>query len=338
MEISKEDFLLQGARLNIPAAQMDALWDALAKSESTSPSGGLSKVIFYLGALIVISAMTWFLGLGWEWFGGGGIFLIASLYAISLATLGAFLWHKDDLKVPAGLLITIAVCLVPLAIYGLEEYWGIWPENNPGEYVDFYSRIKGSWIFMEIGTILAGLLALYFFPFAFLLVPLFVAGWFLILDFIALVTNKEFPWELTNSVAMCYGGLLMVLGYLLDKAKKENFAFWSWLFGTFAFWGSFLNLVWDKHEIFLILFLLVNLVMIVGSIVLQRKVLLVFGGIGVFSYLAHLAYDLFQNSIWFPFILSFIGLAVIYLGVLYQRNRSLIEKKVTEFMSHFSKN
>jgi len=273
----------------------------------------------------------------WAWFGGGGIFLIASIYAISLAALGAYLWTKNDLKTPAGLLITIAVCLVPLAIYGLEDFFGVWPENDPGEYVGFYSKIKGSWILMETGTILAGLIALNYYSFPFLLVPLFTAGWFLILDLIALISTKEFPWELTNSVTMAYGAILMVLGYFLDKAKKINFAFWSYLFGTVAFWGSFLNLVWDKHEIYLILFLLVNLIMIVSSIVLQRKVLLVFGGLGVFAYLTHLAYDLFENSILFPFILSFIGLGIIYLGILYQRNRVLIDRKVTDFMSHFSK-
>jgi len=64
MEISKEDFLLQGEHLNIPAEKMDELWNSLAKNESSN--SGLSKVIFYLGALIVISAMTWFFGHGLE--------------------------------------------------------------------------------------------------------------------------------------------------------------------------------------------------------------------------------------------------------------------------------
>lgn len=43
------------------------------------------------------------------------------------------------------------------------------------------------------------------------------------------------------------------------------------------------------------------------------------GCIGVAMYLGHHAYDLFKDSLLFPFVLTFIGLAVIGLGIKWQK-------------------
>ena len=48
----------------------------------------------------------------------------------------------------------------------------------------------------------------------------------------------------------------------------------------------------------------------------------VFGGLGVLIYLSHLAFDLFEDSNWFPLVLCAIGFAVIYCGVLWQRHEA----------------
>ena len=48
---------------------------------------------YYLGALVVISAMTWFMTLGWERFGGGGILAISLSYAVVLVVPGGLRWR-----------------------------------------------------------------------------------------------------------------------------------------------------------------------------------------------------------------------------------------------------
>ena len=48
------------------------------------------------------------------------------------------------------------------------------------------------------------------------------------------------------------------------------------------------------------------------------------------GYIGHLAYSVFKDSLLFPFVLTLIRLLVIYLGVMYQRHHSLIEKFVRE--------
>jgi hypothetical protein len=45
----------------------------------------------------------------------------------------------------------------------------------------------------------------------------------------------------------------------------------------------------------------------------------------VFGYVGHLAWEIFEDSLLFPFALSAAGLAIIALGILYARNRDRIE-------------
>lgn len=328
MEISKDDFFSLSNGLEIPPEKAENLWKSLeGRSKSPQPLV-FSKVIYYLGALIVIGAMTWFMGLSWELFGGGGIFLIASIYAVFSALLGARLWQKKDLRVPAGLLITIAVCMVPLAIYGLENYFGIWLEEGTEPYSHFFARVEGRWIFMEIGTILAGLIALRFFSFPFLTVPIIFSLWFFSLDVVPLILGKNPPWQQTSWITLFFGLGLILVGYLSDLYQKEKYAFWCYLFGVFFFWISLGSLVWDKTEAIWLIYLGINVVLMIVSILLQRKIFLVFGALGIFFYLSHLAYDVFEDLLWFPFVLSFLGFALIYVGFLYQKNAKWIENSI----------
>jgi hypothetical protein len=54
----------------------------------------------------------------------------------------------------------------------------------------------------------------------------------------------------------------------------------------------------------------------------------VFGAAGVFGYVGHLAWEMFEDSLLFPFVLSTAGLAIIALGILYAKNRDRIEENV----------
>lgn len=67
----------------------------------------------------------------------------------------------------------------------------------------------------------------------------------------------------------------------------------------------------------------------VGAI-LSRRVFVVFGGLGATGYLGHLAHDVFKDSMMFPFVLTIVGLGVIYLGIVWQRHEELISRKLRE--------
>lgn len=63
--------------------QADALLDFIKNQPEQNPSFNFTNVLYYLGGLIAIGAMTLFMNLGWETFGGWGIFYLSLLYAIA---------------------------------------------------------------------------------------------------------------------------------------------------------------------------------------------------------------------------------------------------------------
>src|SRR5216683_7281858 len=147
---------------------------AAAAGASPAPQrrfNGLN-VAYYFGALLVIGAMGWLMNLGWESFGGRGIFLIATLYAFFFTLAGLRLLAQPQTRTPGGLLVTMAVCMTPLAVYGLERMTGLWPGADPGEYRGFLPWIRGGWFAMEAATVLAGLIALRKVRFPFLVAPI----------------------------------------------------------------------------------------------------------------------------------------------------------------------
>jgi hypothetical protein len=58
----------------------------------------------------------------------------------------------------------------------------------------------------------------------------------------------------------------------------------------------------------------------------------VFGGLGSAGYVGHLAYEVFKDSMVFPFVLTAIGLGVIYLGILWQRHEQAITSRLRAFL------
>jgi hypothetical protein len=115
----------------ISEGQAEDLWRVLERRNTHRPRFDLPHVAYYFGALVVIGAMTWFMTLGWERFGGGGMFAISLTYALGFVVAGGLLWRDEGLRVPGGLLVTAAVCMTPLAVYGFEEMTGCGCRKRP---------------------------------------------------------------------------------------------------------------------------------------------------------------------------------------------------------------
>jgi hypothetical protein len=241
---------------------------------------------------------------------------------------GGLLWRDKGLKVPGGLLVTAAVCMTPLAVYGFERMTGVWLQGAPGEYEDFYDYIKGGWFPMEVGTVGAGLAALRFFRFPFLTAPIAFALWFMSMDLTPLIYGRlYYEAQGYQLVSLVFGLIVLVGAYLVDRRTEEDYAFWGYLFGMFAFWGG-LTMFEGGSELDWCIYGLINAGLIPLSVLLQRRVFVVFGAMGVFGYVGHLAWEIFEDSLLFPFALSTAGLAIIALGILYAKNRDRIEGTV----------
>ena len=279
-------------------------------------------VVYYIGALLILSAFGWFLGSQWDALGHSGIFIVSSCYALLFIFLGHVIYFREKYPVAGGLLFTCAVGMVPLIVYSLEAMTGIWPNKNPGAYHDYYVWINGSWIVMELATILASLAALRKIKSSFLVMPAAIAFWFLSMDIAEIVISGQLASEARSWVSVIVGVLILAIAYGVDKISEGvDFAFWIYLAGLLSFWGGLTSLP-SHNELGKFIYCLINLGLIASSLKLQRKSFAVFGAFGLFGYLGHLAWDVFKDSYFFPMALAFIGVMMIVGTVQYQKNYS----------------
>ena len=305
--------------------QASQLWIVLAGKSTARPKFDAAHVAYYAGAVLVLGAMGWFMTTAWAAIGGASLVVIATLYAAAFWFAGERLW-RQGLTVPGGLLFTLAVWMVPLAVYGLESATGWWPQGDPGAYRGYYDWVKGSWLAMEIATIAAGVLAVRARPFAFITFPIGLALWFMSMDLTPLLFGKaDFTWDDRKIVSVCFGLAVLLVSYLADLRNRlrEDFAFWGYLFGLLAFWGG-LTMMNGGSEVSRLLYCLVNVGLVVLSVLLRQRAFLVFGAFGVLGYVGHLASRVFADSFSFPVVLTALGVGIIYLGVWYQRNGARI--------------
>lgn len=328
MELKRSQLMEAAERGLISVEQAAALWGFLGERNREVPSFRATHILYYLGGLIAIGAMSLFMTLGWEAFGGWGIFAIALTYGLGALWLTGFLLERKGLPIPAGILGALVVALTPLAIYGLQEGLGWWAEGFV--YRDYHVFIDWRWLFMELATLAVGALMLRRYRLPFLFMPVAVTLWYLSMDLAPFLFGvDDLTWELRKRVSLVFG--LLMIGFALwvdlrDRTDKD-FAFWIYLFGVLAFWGG-LSLLRSESELGKLFYLCINLGMIFFGALLSRRVFAVFGGLGVAGYLGHLAYDLFADSLLFPFVLSAVGLLVIYGGILWQRHEARLSAAV----------
>jgi hypothetical protein len=322
--------LQQAAReVGLSPAQEEALWTTLDRNAARTGATtrfSFSNVAYYFGALVIIGAMGWFMTSAWDLFSGYGLTAIAACYALLYLLIGHRFWHEPDRRVPGGLLITAAVCMVPLAVFGLEKATGFWPASDPGAFTRFHPYINGSWLLMELATVLAGLFALRRWRFPFLTAPIAYALWYCSMDLPELLVRHPYGWEEKKLISTIFGLLMIAGAYASDLRRRgADFVFWGYLYGLMAFWGG-LTVMDSGSELAKLGYCLVNLGLIFASLLLRRVTFIVFGALGVFGYLGHLSYSVFKDSFVFPFALGALGIAIIYAGVHYQRQREKIEQ------------
>lgn len=186
---------------------------------------------------------------------------------------------------------------------------------------------------MELGTLIVGAIVIWRYKYPFLIMPIAVTLWYMSMDVADLVKGEEADFALGALVSM-YFGLVMVLFTLwLDfrSQGKSDYAFWLYIFGVMALWGGMTAQDPDS-EFSRFLYLCVNLVMVGLGVIIIRRVFVVFGAMGASLYVAHLAFDVFEGSWLFPIALTAIGLLIIYLGVLWQKNEKAITEKTRSIL------
>src|SRR6266581_3949219 len=254
--------------------------------DGAEPRFSFVHVLYYLGGMIAIGAMSLFMTLGWNALGGWGGFVTAVLYAMLALSLTHWFIERKQLEIPAGITATLAVVTVPLAIFAAQ-------------------------------------------------MPIAVTLWYMSMDLVPFLLGQEhvYDWEIRKFISAYLGLAMTLVAFWVDLRSRfsRDYAFWLYLFGVLTFWGG-LSLMNSGSELGKLAYCGINVLMILIGAALQRRVFAVFGGLGVAGYLGHLSYKVFKDSLIFPLALSVVGLAIIGLGVLWQRREAQWSARLRGFL------
>jgi hypothetical protein len=281
-----------------------------------------------------MGAMPLFMSLEWERLGGGAVVAIALVYCTLAMLLTEWLLARHRLSIPAGIAATFAVVMLPVAVLGVQQLWGLWSPEGAAAWIwpVRQADIDGRLLMMQCATLLAAGVALWRYRLPFLVMPVALTLWFISMDLTRIFMGApsfvvfSHPGDV---VSVCLGVLITVLAVFVDVrySKTQDFAFWLYLLGVLSLWVGLSSMVWDKplHTFF---YCFVNLVLIALGAALSRRVFAVVGAIGVASYLGYVSHTLFADSLVFPVVLTLIGLAVVVAGVVWQRHEAAIGERL----------
>lgn len=328
MKITRPDLDRAEAANVLQPGQADALWAFLAAQPETSAQFRFAHVLYYLGGMIAISAMSLFMTVGYTTFGPGSLTVFAIAYGFLAWRIGVWFLDTKKLLIPAGILLTLATVLVPLAVFGVEAAMGQWEHGT--RYSDYHEFIDWRWLLMELATLAVAAVMLWRYRLPFMTMPLAVTLWYMSMDvaeWIIMGLSTEpgdwsRDWLLRKWVSVAFGFGMLALALVVDLRSRHargDYAFWLYLFGLLAFWGGLSSMDSDS-EVGKLIYCGINLGLIFIGAVLARRAFAVFGGIGLTGYLGHLAYVVFRDSLTFAFVLSLLGLGVVFAGVWWNKH------------------
>lgn len=296
----------------------------------TGPKFSFTNTLYYFGGMVAIGAMSLFMTLGWQSFGPWGLTLISLGYLLACLKVADHLRGRH-LPVPAGILATLAVVLVPLVVWAVQNGLGWWPPGGSNSYSAYHTHINWRWLTLEFATLAAGVVMLWRYRLPFMVMPIAVTLWYMNMDVAHAIWSNagQWDWQFTRDVSLVFGIATVFMALWVDVRSRraaepewrQDYAFWLYLFGTLMFWGG-LSLRDSHSELGKLVYCVINLVLVFAGAALGRRVFTVFGGLGVAIYLGHLSYKVFGDSLMFPFTLSLLGLGVIGLGIWWQRHEA----------------
>lgn len=332
--VAKAQLDAAAAVAGVSEQQSQALWAELEQRCRASWSGpSLSGVVTFTGGLLVLSAVTWLIGTQLLVFGES---LPAFVLMLMLAFWGgghAF-WAQPRTRVIGGLLLTVALALVPLLVWSLHDFADWHPLGDLGGYSGFYRWIESGWLTLELVTLAASAAMLYRYPFPFMTLIPAVMIWFVAMDLtlivmevLALGSGWDLYFEARRATSMIVGAAIIGAAWYLDLRTRRDFQFWLYLAGMTAFWGG-LTSGDPSGELAVVGYGLVNAALVVFAVYLRRRVIMVYGGIGIALALGTLGFTYFNSSLGFIFVLGGLGLGLMALGNVLLQRRAEFERRV----------
>lgn len=343
MMLKREDLQAAADAGVLDPREIDGLLAFLSQrdqqAQRSTPRFSGTHVLYYLGGMLAISAASLFATLAVEALGMLALLVLSVLYALAAIGLAVVL-EKRGLGIPAGIFATLAIALVPLAVFALQHVLGFWADGLTAEhYRDYHRYIDWRWILMELSTLAAGVLLLWRFRYPFLTMPIAVTLWYMGMDIVpALLLQASggsvevfagAAWQLRKVISLVFGLVMLLIAFFVDLRSRhdKDYAFWLYLFGLMTFWGA-LSMMGSGRLAGKLVYLALNVGLVFIGAVLGRRVFAVFGGIGIAIVLGDLSWNLFKDSFAFVLVLTLLGFALIATGVWWSKREAEISERL----------
>jgi hypothetical protein len=268
-------------------------------------------------------------------FGGVGLLVNACVYGLFFAFTAWYLTTKRKKRTAGGIAALIAVFMVPFAACGIEQLFGVWPDNLE-MFQGYNFWLYGSWLMIELSTVGVGFIVLAFVRFSFVIIPVLLALWHFTMDISAVITQQPHTnFESARIGSVVYGILLLCVSIYLDRRTKEDFSFWGYLFGLTALFVG-LSSIEISSLSYIIIFISISLFSLIIAPFLERRIFLFFGAAALFASISYFLNGLFEDTVVLFFCIVALASVFISIIMLYVRNEYLMykgyEKKLPAFI------
>ncbi len=287
----------------------DRVWCELT-ARATNPFDG-RRMIMWFGGVLALLASTIFLGTAGISFGVLGFGASLAAVMLMLISGGWFLTSKGH-HFAGGLLATLFSGLVPLLVFSISDLLGVHAQY--ADYSSFYSYISSQWVWMEVATILVGMIVVWRFDFGFATLPPALAAYFFVMD--AGVGLFDFGFATLSMVlGLVLGTAMVLVGVWFEKIDKPGHATWLLIYGlsSILFGANELSSS-DTAQALIYLGLGLSFLLLGWSI--ERGIPVTIGALAVTSALAYLTYDVFDGSIVFSLCVFAVGVAIVVAATL----------------------
>jgi len=292
-----------------------------------------AEIMEFIGFLVMMVA-AWYLMDAVVAIGGYIQAATAIVYAIIFGGIGHYVWTKRGDRVDGSVGLGIAVLMMPLAIYGLQDALGMWGKvDEVRTAVSFSSWIESGWVLMELATIIAAVVALVFYRSSLLISILVIAVWLMCVDTLRWFTGADWSnLETVQHVAIPFGLVVIFAAVIVNlRQKTGDHARWLYIYGVTMFWVG-ITFPPNSFEINLVTYCVLNVVLLLLGVFLGRSVFAMLGVVGIAFFLLDLVEKFCADSPSSLVAMALIGLCILVFGLYSRRYHveigSLLNRKL----------
>ncbi|MBI1362959.1 MAG: hypothetical protein GC134_03150 [Proteobacteria bacterium] len=293
-----------------------------ALSRETAPASGgsaMSNVLFYGGGALAMLAMVVLMAASFDSFGWGGMAVLSVLYTGGFMALVNRFKAREGMAVATSVVAVLPVLTLPFLIFAVQNMMGLWDAGYSGTGADLRA-----WA-IELTAFGMGMVMFRLVREPLQLLPVLVSAWLMLMD-VSGGGDILFMSDTLRGITALYGVGVFGLSIWLDMRSVgtgKDLSWWGYIVAATAVLGG-LSLLWDGGEGGKLLFAVFSALMVLGGGMLARRMVAVYGSIGVGIYLVYLVSQMVTSLLGAAVILVALAFGVIWLGMQWYRNEQAI--------------